>query len=122
MADRPVALITGGSSGIGLELAKLFAGDNYDLVLVARNEQKLQKVAAELSTQFKVKVDTYSVDLAHQDGPGELASALGERLHSLAALVNNAGYGMQGPFLKTDIDVEVKMIQTNITSLVQLTK
>ncbi|MFL5319497.1 MAG: SDR family NAD(P)-dependent oxidoreductase [Myxococcaceae bacterium] len=122
MAERPLALITGGSGGIGFELAKLFAGDNYDLVIAARNEQKLQQAAAELTSRFKVKVDTFSVDLADVDGPGELASAMGGRIDELTALVNNAGYGMQGPFLKTDIDVEVKMVQTNITSLMQLTK
>src|SRR4051794_34186468 len=122
MAERPLALITGGSGGIGLELAKLFAADNYDLVIAARNEQKLQQAAAELTSKFKVKVDTFSVDLADEDGPGELASAMGGRMDELTALVNNAGYGLQGRFLETDVDVEVKMIQTNITSLLQLTK
>jgi short-subunit dehydrogenase len=114
-------LITGASSGIGLELARVFAEHGHDVVLVARSEGKLQSLAAELKTR-DVRAHVIVADLS---APGA-AKALVDRVRDLAleidVLVNNAGYGVYGPFLETSLDAELAMIQVNIVALTELTK
>ena len=114
------ALITGASSGIGLELARLFAGDKWDVALVARSEGKLREIAAELQSAHGITARAIAADLAKPSAPAEVMSAL----HGvdIDALVNNAGFGLGGAFAKSDGDAEVEMIQVNITALTQLTK
>lgn len=116
------ALITGASSGIGLELAHLFARDGYRLVLVARNRAALRELGDELQTRYSISVRISPKDLAHPASPGELYQELQEAGMVLDVLVNNAGFGANGPFLNTDWNNEAEMIQVNITALMHLTK
>jgi len=116
------ALITGASSGIGLELAHLFANDGYRLVLVARNRGALRELGDELQSRYSVEVRISPKDLAHPASPAELYQELQETGVVLDVLVNNAGFGGSGPFLKTDWNNEAEMIQVNITALTHLTK
>ena len=112
------ALITGATSGIGYELSKLFAKDHHDLILVARDRERLTNVAEELTRQFGISVRALPADLAQPDAP--------ERIHTEIAevdfLVNNAGFGLGGFFSGTDLQLELAMIQVNVTALVHLTK
>ena len=116
------ALITGASSGIGLELAHLFARDGYRLVLVARNRGALRELGDELQSRYCVEVRISPKDLAHPASPGELYQELQEAGIVLDVLVNNAGFGGGGPFLDTDWNNEAEMIQVNIVALTHLTK
>jgi short-subunit dehydrogenase len=114
-------LITGASSGIGLELARVFAKHRHDLVLVARTEPKLRELAEEARASG-VQAHVIAADLS---APGA-AQALTDRVRTLGLeidiLVNNAGYGLLGPFVETPLDVELAMIQLNIVALTELTK
>ena len=116
------ALITGASSGIGLELTRLFAADRYRLVLVARNRAALQQIGAELQRQHGIEVRIAPKDLAHPASPVELFQELQEAGVAVDVLVNNAGFGGSGPFLETDWHHEAEMIQVNIVALTHLTK
>jgi len=114
-------LITGGNSGIGLELARQAAADGRDLILVAQNQAALESASAEL-TRKNVTVHTISQDLSQ---PGA-AEALYERVRSLGAevdcLINNAGFGDHGPFATSDLTKQRSMIAVNITALTELTR
>jgi uncharacterized protein len=116
------ALITGASSGIGLELARLFAENGHDVVLVARSEGRLQALAAELQSKGRIRAHVIASDLS---APGAVRSVV-DRVNALAVdvdvLVNNAGYGVYGPFLETSPDAELAMIQVNLVALTELTK
>ena len=92
------ALITGASGGIGYELAKLFARDHYNLVLVARSADKLSQVAAELQSQFGVTVKVVALDLAAGQAPKLLFDQLQREGVEVDILVNNAGFGVFGEF------------------------
>jgi short-subunit dehydrogenase len=114
----PTALITGASSGIGADLARLFARDGYDLVLVARREEKLRELAKDLGVTSTV----IAADLSRPDAAQEIANALVEKLINIDVLVNNAGLGLAGPFIGNDFAKDLEMIQVNIVALTQLTK
>ena len=98
------ALITGASSGIGLELAHLFARDGYRLVLVARNRGVLRELGDELQSRHSIQVRISPKDLAHPASPGELYQELQEAGIVLDVLVNNAGFGGTGPFLNDRLE------------------
>lgn len=121
LAPRTV-LITGASSGIGLELAHLFAHDGYRLVLVARSRGALRELGDDLQSRYNVEVRVSPKDLAHPAAPGELYQELQEAGIVLDVLVNNAGFGGSGPFLKTDWNNEAEMLQVNLVALTHLTK
>jgi short-subunit dehydrogenase len=116
------AVVTGASSGIGLELARLLARDGYDLVLVARSVEKLDAIGAELAGRHGIRSRTVGVDLASPDAPGAVAETLKQAAVQVDVLVNNAGYGLVGPFAQTDLTTELRMIQVNVTALTHLTK
>src|SRR5690349_15381695 len=96
------ALITGASLGIGYELAKLFARDKHALVLVARRGDKLQKIAEELKQLGAPQVTVIVKDLAELEAPDEIFAETERRKLQIDFLVNNAGFGERGPFLKTN--------------------
>lgn len=119
---RATALITGASTGIGLEFAKRFAKDGYHLVLVARNRERLEEVAASITSQQPISVHVIGMDLSEVDAPQRLYDlVLGMDVH-LDVLVNNAGFGMFGEFAQTDRVTELKMIDLNVRALTDLTK
>lgn len=113
------ALITGASSGIGLEMARLMAADKVDLVLVARSEDRLTTLADELKSRYNVAVDVVSCDLSTLDGARTVVSALGGK--PIDYLINNAGFGDFGAFIERDWEKLNEMVQLNITSLTRLT-
>ena len=116
------ALITGASGGIGLELAKLFAKDGYDLILVARNEEKLLQVAVELGSSHNIRASVCAVDLSKADGPSKLYAMTQDLKLNVDVLVNNAGFGQFGHYEELDAQGELEQIQLNVMSLTQLTK
>lgn len=120
--NKQTALITGGTSGIGYELAKLFAKDGYNLVLVARNEVELQRVASKLRSEFQAEVETISRDLFDPENAFEVYNEIGRKTIRIDVLVNDAGQGYYGEFVNSDLDKELAMIHLNISSLVILTK
>jgi short-subunit dehydrogenase len=116
------ALITGATSGIGYELAKIFAENGYNLFIVARSENELQKTADELKQQYGVSVETFAKDLFKPDSAFELYDDLTSQNIKIDVLVNDAGQGQYGEFIETDIYRELDIIQLNIVSVVVLTK
>ena len=116
------ALITGASSGIGRELAKLFARDHYDLVLVARNSSRLAQAADELQRQFGIAAKSFPVDLTSGSTPQFLFDQLAREGMTIDVLVNNAGYGKLGAFAEVSAEESLGQIQLNITALTHLTK
>src|SRR5436190_8135558 len=114
MAERQTALITGASSGIGADLARLFARDGYDLVLVARREAKLRELG--------VPATIIAADLADPAAPRRDVEELRAKSIDVDVLVNNAGVGVAGAFLETDLRSELAMIQLNVVALTHLTK
>ena len=123
MNDAPLtALITGASGGIGYELAKLFAKDHHNLVLVARNGPRLKQVGDELQRQFGITVRTMALDLAAPTAPQSLFEELRRDGVKVDILVNNAGYGKFGEFAEVGLEESAGQIQLNITALTYLTK
>lgn len=114
------ALITGASAGIGRELARLFAADGHDLVLVARRLPELEAVCADLQQQYRVKARAVRCDLGSKS---ELEGLLAEvRGLELDYLVNNAGFGTVGAFVDLPAEREVAMVELNVTAVVRLTR
>jgi len=114
------ALITGASSGIGKELAYLFAQDQYNLILVARSENTLKEIAKECETKFSVNVNVIAHDLSIPNSGVELAEKVKSLGLKVDALVNNAGFGDYGDFAQADFKKGIDMIQLNIVNLTEL--
>jgi len=122
MERRKTALVTGASSGIGLDLAKRFAAEGHDVALVARSEGKLKELAAALEAEHQVRAHVVTADLAQPRAAETLVAALEARGIAVDVLVNNAGYALYGAFTETDLADELNMIQVNIVALTHLTK
>jgi short-subunit dehydrogenase len=120
--NTSAVLITGASGGIGYELAKLFAKDHHNLVLVARSQTRLAQVADELQRQFRISVKTVALDLAEPNASQSLFAQLQHESVSVDILINNAGYGQFGEFADISLDESQGQIQLNITALTALTK
>lgn len=116
------ALITGASGGIGMELAKLMAADQYNLILVARNKDKLAALKDELEKKFDIKVIPLVKDLTEPDSPKSIYNEVEKLTIRPSVLVNNAGFGLFGAFISTNWEKEEEMIHLNIRALTQLTK
>ncbi len=114
------ALVTGASGGIGYEIAKHLAAQNCNLILVARSEGKLKKIAQELKNNY-VKVTVLATDLSSSDSAEKLYREIKKTKLTVNILINNAGYGLSGRFSEISKDEQIKMIQLNIASLVELT-
>ncbi len=116
------ALITGASAGIGRELAKLFARDHYNLILVARDGSRLAQFADELQRQFGVSARSLPLDLTAASAPQVIFDQLARESISVDVLVNNAGYGKLGAFAEVPLEESLGQIQLNITALTHVTK
>src|SRR5215831_17331812 len=117
---KGTALITGASSGIGAELAVLCAQDAYDVVLVARRVDRLEDLASRLAKDHGILARAMSGDLADPRAPSLIHD--GMRGAPVDILINNAGFGIRGPFTSTDWDAEARLLQVNVGALVHLTK
>ncbi|MBY6038010.1 SDR family oxidoreductase [Fictibacillus nanhaiensis] len=115
-------LITGASSGIGLEFASIFAKDGYHIILTARNETRLQDIARDLKTKHNTEVTVIAKDLSLNEGAEELTAELLAKGIEIDVLINNAGFAAYGPFDETSWKEEKDMIQVNIMALTALTK
>jgi uncharacterized protein len=119
---RKTVLITGASGGIGKELADRFAKGGYDLVLVARSEGKLLEFSKEYRKKYGIQATVIAKDFASHGVPEEIAVELKEKGIAVDYLVNNAGFGLYGTFLETQLEQEANMIDVNIKALTVMTK
>lgn len=119
---KKVALITGASSGIGKELARLHASKGGDLVIVARREQALSDLKSELESQHGVEVKCIAADLSDPTSPQQVYDQCKADSIEVEYLINNAGFGGHGRFYEREWAKDEAMIQVNITSLVHLTR
>jgi short-subunit dehydrogenase len=117
--SRPVALITGASMGIGADIAREFARRGHDLVLVARSEQKLNELAAELKS-FGANSTVIAHDLGKPGAAQRLYDAVRAQSVVVESLVNNAGFGLKGRFVKLPMDEQGEIVQLNIVTLTEL--
>ena len=117
-----LALITGATEGIGLELARCFAGGGYNVIMVARTQEDLERVAQELMTRYGVKAYGIAADLMEPGAAAKLYEEIKMEGITIDVLVNNAGQGVWGAFTGTDLEQELRIIQLNIASVVVLTK
>ncbi len=116
------ALITGASSGIGLELARQFAAHGHSLVLTAPVERELQQIASELEQAHGVSVKTIAQDLTQAQAPKAIFAAVNEQVGELNILVNNAGLGQRAPFWDYPFERDQEMIRVNVEAVIALTK
>lgn len=122
------ALVTGASGGIGAELARLFARDGWNVVLVARSREGLEKVGLALAETYGVRYHVLPADLADPAAPQAVHDAVQALGVQVDALVNNAGFGLMGPFVDTgrepptDLGRELEMLQVNVVALTHLSK
>ncbi|WP_276374457.1 SDR family oxidoreductase [Chryseolinea sp. H1M3-3] len=121
MIENKYVLITGGTSGIGYELARVFAENGYNLVLVARTEDDLNIVANEFQGLYGIRVMTIAKDLFQPFSAFELYDEVKAKGITIDILVNDAGQGVYGRFIETDIHQQLDIIQLNISSLTVLT-
>lgn len=115
------ALITGASGGIGRDLAQVFARQGYNLIVVARSEDKLQALADELTREFGVAVTVVAQDLTAPDAPAALERAVQAAGLQVDVLVNNAGFADYAPFVEADLEKQLRMLQLNGVVLTHLT-
>jgi uncharacterized protein len=120
MDERSYALITGATSGIGYELARQAAMDGYNLVLVARDEQELNKVK-ELLSQYEINILVIPKDLFVEESADEIYALTTSLGLNIEVLINNAGQGQYGKFVDEDLDRHLDIIRLNIMSLLSLT-
>jgi uncharacterized protein len=115
-----VALITGASSGFGLEFAKLFAKDKFDLVITARPDSDIEKTAEDLKKDYGVNVIPLKIDLSEADSAGKLFKIIKDRKINVDYLINNAGIGNFGRFADNAFEKEHELLELNIVSLAEL--
>lgn len=120
--NNKTVLITGASLGIGYELTKIFAKNGYNLVLVSRNEKRLNEIAEQLKKEYKIKVNVVVSDLANPNAPAEIFKKVKEESLHIDILVNNAGIGVYGLFTETSFSDEKDSMQINMIALTHLTK
>lgn len=118
---RSCVLITGATTGIGYELAKLYAKDENNLILVARDEEKLKEVKDELEF-YNIKVYTIALDLSEDNSCEKVLDFVNKKNLSVDILINNAGMGSFGYLSEIEVEKELKLIDVNIRALTELTK
>src|SRR5437764_11654851 len=114
-------LITGASSGIGEGFARKLAARGHNLLLVARTEEKLVMLCSELGRSKSIRAQYVAMDLSEPDAAARLFEETQQRDLQIDFLINNAGFGSMGDFAKLDLELELKMIDLNVRSLVELT-
>src|SRR6476620_49148 len=119
--QRETALITGASSGIGLDLAQLMA-PNFDLIITARNQAALEKIALELQTAHGNHVHVIPADLTLPEAPQQIFAEIDRRGLPVDILINNAGFGSYGAFAESDLRTSLDMVEVNIAAITALTR
>jgi len=117
---RPVTLITGASAGIGAELARVFAANGHDLVLVARRESRLTALAEEIAASGRPRPTVLAIDLERRDAVSRIAAELTSRGLEPENVVNNAGFGLAGRAAALSSDEQLAMIDLNVRMLTEL--
>ena len=117
---KPIALITGASSGIGMELARVFATHGHELVLVARRRERLDGLAVEIAAAGRPRPTVLTVDLERREGATAIAAELAARDLEPAFVVNNAGFGLSGAAAALSRDEQLGMIDLNVRALTEL--
>ena len=120
MKTIKTALITGGASGLGYEFALLLGKNGYQLILIDIDSDQLEIVKQELENNFQIKVNTITKDLSLQNSAAELFEEL--KGNSIDVLINNAGFGLFGPFYNTNWERELSMLNLHVVTTTQLTK
>ncbi|MDH5543776.1 MAG: SDR family oxidoreductase [Nitrospinota bacterium] len=120
--ETKTVLITGTTSGIGLELSKKFAKERFNLVLVSRNGEKLNSQKEDLERNYNVAIYVIAKDISEPNAPEEIFSAVKNQNIHVDILVNNAGFNESGKFHETMLDNELRMVQVHIMALTGLTK
>lgn len=116
----PTALVTGATAGLGAEFARQLAADDYDLVLVARDTERLEQVGDELTRKHGTSVKLIGADLTTDDGCAEVAQRLADREHPIDVLVNNAGFGMYKVFGSAGVAEEERQLDLNVRTVLRL--
>jgi len=117
---KPVALVTGASSGIGAELARVFATNGHELMLVARRAPQLEALADSIASAGRPRPHVLAVDLTQPEAPERIADALSANGLEPAFVVNNAGFGLRGPAAELDREQQLAMIDLNVAALTDL--
>ena len=117
---KPIVLITGASSGIGLELARVFAAHGHELVLVARRQDRLDALAAEIAASGRPRPTVLTANLERREGASAIAAELASRGFEPAFVVNNAGFGLSGAAGTLSRDEQLAMIDLNVRALTEL--
>lgn len=120
--EKETVLITGASSGIGKEFAKIFAQNNYNLILHGRDKESLQSLKNQLQHNFQANAQLIIADLVKPNAVKNIFDMLKQKEIKINVLINNAGFGNHGAFKETNLQEETDMIAVNITALTQLTK
>ena len=115
-------LITGASSGIGKELAYVYAENNFNLVLVARRKNNLEDIKNDIEKKHSVSVELFVIDLSKLDSAEKLYETVNAKKLKIDVLINNAGYGVSGPFTDTNTEKETGMLVLNMITLTKLSK
>jgi short-subunit dehydrogenase len=118
----PIALITGASSGIGRELAKVFAAKGFDLVVVARHRGPLAELGKELAREHRSRVAVMPMDLTAASAPRKLFAAVARRGLAVDVLVNNAGVAVFDRFIDNDLGTQLRLVQLNVMAVTALTR
>lgn len=118
---RPVALVTGASVGIGAAFARALAREGHDLILVARREEALRAIADELHDRHGTRAEVVPMDLSAHGAPAKLLAASEALGMAVDVLVNNAGFGMYGPFAEAEAERVTRMLELNMVSLTAMT-
>lgn len=120
MSERPLAVITGASSGIGATFARKLASRGYDLLLIARREDRLRALASELADTYHVSADAMTADLTRDDDLERVAERI-QTAPQLGLLVNNAGFGTLGYFFEIDVHGQEQMHRLHVLATMRLT-